>query len=105
MGQKQNFELREMPMDPWSPSSWRAKPIEQVPVYADLAALAEVERQIAGFPPLVFAGEARKLKRMLGKVAAAEAFLLQGGDCAESLPKTPPTISAIFFACSCKWRW
>src|SRR5262245_23188774 len=73
-----------MPMDHWSPSSWRGKPIEQVPEYADKAALAEVERQLAGFPPLVFAGEARKLKRMLGKVAAGEAFLLQGGDSAES---------------------
>ncbi|MGH6840856.1 MAG: 3-deoxy-7-phosphoheptulonate synthase, partial [Methylocella sp.] len=72
-----------MPMNPWSPSSWRGKPIEQVPEYADKAALAEVERQLSGFPPLVFAGEARKLKRMLGKAAAGEAFLLQGGDCAE----------------------
>jgi 3-deoxy-7-phosphoheptulonate synthase len=71
-------------MEPWSPSSWRAKPIEQVPEYADKAGLAEVERQLSGFPPLVFAGEARKLKRMLGKAAAGEAFLLQGGDCAES---------------------
>ena len=71
-------------MECWSPASWRRKPIEQVPDYADQAALAEVERQLAGFPPLVFAGEARKLKRMLGKVAAGEAFLLQGGDCAES---------------------
>src|SRR3977135_761038 len=73
-----------MPMECWSPSSWRGKPIEQVPDYAGQVALAEVERQLAGFPPLVFAGEARKLKRMLGKVAAGEAFLLQGGDCAES---------------------
>ncbi|WP_036257171.1 class II 3-deoxy-7-phosphoheptulonate synthase [Methylocapsa aurea] len=73
-----------MPVDIWSPASWRGKPIEQVPDYADAAALAEVEGQLAGFPPLVFAGEARKLKRMLGKVAAGEAFLLQGGDCAES---------------------
>jgi 3-deoxy-7-phosphoheptulonate synthase len=73
-----------MPADNWSPSSWRAWPIEQSPVYPDAAALAEVERQLAGFPPLVFAGEARKLKRMLGKVANGEAFLLQGGDCAES---------------------
>src|ERR1700682_1253247 len=73
-----------MPMEGGSPASWRRKPIEQVPDYADQAALAEVERQLAGFPPLVFAGEARKLKRMLGKVAAGEAFLLQGGDCAES---------------------
>ncbi|MGH8731513.1 MAG: 3-deoxy-7-phosphoheptulonate synthase, partial [Burkholderiales bacterium] len=67
-------------MEPWSPASWRGKPIEQVPEYSDKAALAEVERQLAGFPPLVFAGEARKLKRMLGKVADGEAFLLQGGD-------------------------
>ncbi|MEJ0093736.1 MAG: 3-deoxy-7-phosphoheptulonate synthase class II [Methylocella sp.] len=73
-----------MSVDCWSPSSWRGKPIEQAPGYADPAALAEVERQLAGFPPLVFAGEARKLKRMLGKVADGEAFLLQGGDCAES---------------------
>jgi len=71
-------------MEPWSPSSWRSKPIEQVPDYADPTALAEVERQLAGFPPLVFAGEARKLKRMLGKAAVGEAFLLQGGDCVES---------------------
>jgi 3-deoxy-7-phosphoheptulonate synthase len=96
---------RQMPMDPWSPSSWRAKPIEQVPVYADLAALAEVERQLAGFPPLVFAGEARKLKRMLGKVAAGEAFLLQGGDCAESFAEHAADNIRDFFACSCKWRW
>jgi 3-deoxy-7-phosphoheptulonate synthase len=68
----------------WSPESWRVKPIEQAPVYADRAALAAVERQLAGYPPLVFAGEARKLKRALGKAAAGEAFLLQGGDCAES---------------------
>src|SRR5918993_1009050 len=68
----------------WTPNSWRAKPIQQVPTYPDAAALTGVERQLAGFPPLVFAGEARKLKRALAKVAAGEAFLLQGGDCAES---------------------
>jgi 3-deoxy-7-phosphoheptulonate synthase len=68
----------------WTPDSWRQKPIQQVPDYPDAEALAAVERQLAGFPPLVFAGEARKLKRALGKVAAGEAFLLQGGDCAES---------------------
>jgi 3-deoxy-7-phosphoheptulonate synthase len=55
-----------------------------VPEYQDAAALADVERQLAGFPPLVFAGEARKLKKILAKVALGEAFLLQGGDCAES---------------------
>jgi 3-deoxy-7-phosphoheptulonate synthase len=68
----------------WSPSSWRSKPVQQVPAYPDPAALQTVEAQLAGFPPLVFAGEARKLKRALGKVANGEAFLLQGGDCAES---------------------
>ena len=73
-----------MIQDRWSPESWRRKPIEQVPDYPDAAVLADVERQLAGFPPLVFAGEARKLQRMLAKVAAGEAFLLQGGDCAES---------------------
>jgi 3-deoxy-7-phosphoheptulonate synthase len=71
-------------MERWSPESWRSKPIVQVPTYQDEAALAEVEKQISGFPPLVFAGEARKLKQHLAKVCAGEAFLLQGGDCAES---------------------
>jgi 3-deoxy-7-phosphoheptulonate synthase len=68
----------------WTPQSWRSRPIEQSPSYPDARALAEVEAILATFPPLVFAGEARKLKRDLGKVAAGEAFLLQGGDCAES---------------------
>jgi len=71
-------------MERWSPDSWRSKPIVQVPTYSDPAALADVEKQIAGFPPLVFAGEARKLKKHLAQVCAGEAFLLQGGDCAES---------------------
>src|ERR671921_2755058 len=68
----------------WTPDSWRNKPIQQVPAYPDAPALQGVEDQLAGFPPLVFAGEARKLKRALAKVAVGEAFLLQGGDCAES---------------------
>ncbi|KMO34679.1 phospho-2-dehydro-3-deoxyheptonate aldolase [Methylobacterium tarhaniae] len=68
----------------WTPTSWRQLPIQQVPDYPDSASLAAVERQLASFPPLVFAGEARKLKQNLAKVAAGEAFLLQGGDCAES---------------------
>ncbi len=73
-----------MATERWTPDSWRSKPIEQAPVYPDAAALADVERTLAGFPPLVFAGEARKLTRALARVAAGEAFLLQGGDCAES---------------------
>ena len=68
----------------WAPSSWRSRPVAQSPAYPDAAALGAVERQLAGFPPLVFAGEARKLKRSLGAVARGEAFLLQGGDCAEA---------------------
>ena len=71
-------------MERWTPSSWRQKPIEQTPVYRDTAALTAVERQLAGFPPLVFAGEARNLTRSLADVAAGKAFLLQGGDCAEA---------------------
>src|SRR5947209_5698196 len=67
----------------WSPESWRVKPVAQAPAYPDPAALADVERQLAGYPPLVFAGEARKLKRTLGVAQAGQAFLLQGGDCAE----------------------
>jgi 3-deoxy-7-phosphoheptulonate synthase len=68
----------------WTPESWRQKPILQNPEYPDRRALAEVEAQLATFPPLVFAGEARNLMKALAKVAAGEAFLLQGGDCAES---------------------
>ncbi len=68
----------------WTPDSWRKKPIVQVPDYPDQKALAEVERQLSTFPPLVFAGEARNLKKALAKVSAGQAFLLQGGDCAES---------------------
>ncbi|MCQ8782805.1 class II 3-deoxy-7-phosphoheptulonate synthase [Mangrovibrevibacter kandeliae] len=72
-----------MSMD-WTPGSWRTKPIEQVPAYPDPLALAETEKRLSTFPPLVFAGEARKLMRALGEVAEGRAFLLQGGDCAES---------------------
>jgi 3-deoxy-7-phosphoheptulonate synthase len=68
----------------WTPDSWRGRPVRQVPDYPDRAALAEVERQLATFPPLVFAGEARRLTKGLARVAAGEAFVLHGGDCAES---------------------
>src|SRR6266850_7838780 len=68
----------------WTPDSWRKKPIVQMPEYPDPVALAETEKQLATFPPLVFAGEARNLKKSLARVAGGEAFLLQGGDCAES---------------------
>lgn len=68
----------------WTPNSWRQKPIQQVPDYPDLAALDSVEARLANYPPLVFAGEARRLKSALANVADGRGFLLQGGDCAES---------------------
>lgn len=68
----------------WSPNSWRGLPIQQVPEYPDAAALKDVETKLASFPPLLFAGEARELKRRLAEVAEGRRFLLQGGDCAES---------------------
>ncbi len=71
-------------MTQWQKSDWRAKPRIQMPEYTDQAALQSVEAQLAKYPPLVFAGEARRLKTQLGAAARGEAFLLQGGDCAES---------------------
>ncbi|WP_417318955.1 class II 3-deoxy-7-phosphoheptulonate synthase [Emcibacter sp.] len=68
----------------WTPDSWRSKPIRQVPEYPDQAELEAVEAELKKSPPLVFAGEARRLKDQLADVAAGKAFLLQGGDCAES---------------------
>ena len=74
----------------WSPQSWRGLPIRQVPGYADAAALARVEQTLQNFPPLVFAGEARRLKDRLAEIVAGRAFLLQGGDCAESFAEFHP---------------
>jgi 3-deoxy-7-phosphoheptulonate synthase len=68
----------------WTPQSWREKPILQVPAYPDQDALNVVEERLRSYPPLVFAGEARALKRSLADVSNGDAFLLQGGDCAES---------------------
>ncbi len=81
----------------WTPDSWRTKPAVQMPDYPDKAALAAVEAQLASYPPLVFAGEARSLKRALARVAAGEAFLLQGGDCAESFAEHGPNNIRDFF--------
>ncbi len=68
----------------WTKTDWRAKPRVQMPDYPDSAALFSVESQLAKYPPLVFAGEARSLKKKLALAAEGKAFLLQGGDCAES---------------------
>jgi 3-deoxy-7-phosphoheptulonate synthase len=71
-------------MNDWQKSNWRSKPRIQMPDYTDQAALNAVEAQLSNYPPLVFAGEARKLKSQLAAASRGEAFLLQGGDCAES---------------------
>jgi 3-deoxy-7-phosphoheptulonate synthase len=68
----------------WTPDSWRKKPAQQQPSYDDAGKLRDVEARLTKLPPLVFAGEARKLRKKLAQVAGGEAFLFQGGDCAES---------------------
>ncbi len=68
----------------WTPSSWRDFPIKQQPTYEDKELLQQVEAELSSYPPLIFAGEARKLKEKLAAAGRGEAFLLQGGDCAES---------------------
>jgi 3-deoxy-7-phosphoheptulonate synthase len=82
---ERTLRLVETPMEHWTPASWRAKPAKHLPTdYPDLAEVAKAEQTLRGMPPLVFAGEARRLKELLGDVAQGRAFLLQGGDCAES---------------------
>ena len=76
--------IEEEAMSEWQKTGWRAKPRIQMPEYTDTQALSEVEARLATYPPLVFAGEARTLKGALGSASRGEAFLLQGGDCAES---------------------
>ena len=100
----------------WTPNSWRNVPILQVPTYEDQALLASVEADLQRQPPLVFAGEVRSLKSRLAEASRGEAFLLQGGDCAEAfaefsagtvprpLPSSPPTISVTPSRCCCRWR-
>ncbi len=74
----------------WAPDSWRQHEARQIPAYRDAVALARVETELQSYPPLVFAGEARALKSQLAEVAAGKAFLLQGGDCAESFAEFHP---------------
>jgi 3-deoxy-7-phosphoheptulonate synthase len=74
----------------WTPASWRDHEARQMPEYPDQAALAAAETELGRFPPLVFAGEARALKQELAQVSAGKAFLLQGGDCAESFAEFHP---------------
>src|SRR5262245_7332606 len=74
----------------WTPEGWRRRVAAQMPEYPDQGRLAEVEKRLSKYPPLVFAGEARSLKAALADVAAGNAFLLQGGDCAESFAEFHP---------------
>ncbi len=76
--------------DKWTPSNWRKKPAKHIPDYKDEEILNSVLKKISNYPPLVFAGEARSLEKKLGNVADGRAFLLQGGDCAESFSEFHP---------------
>jgi len=71
-------------METWTLTSWRERPVKQLPTYPDPAALKAVEERLTKYPPLVFAGEARRLRERLALAAEGQAFVLQGGDCAES---------------------
>ena len=71
-------------MENWTPTSWRERPAKQLPSYPDAAALTAMEARLATYPPLVFAGEARRLQERWPLAADGQAFVLQGGDCAES---------------------
>ena len=68
----------------WSPTTWRSRTAGQQPPWPDTAELESVLKDLASYPPLVFAGEARSLQDDLARVCNGEAFLLQAGDCAES---------------------
>ena len=71
-------------MKNWKKNSWRKYPVKHIPEYPDKKELDAVLDKIGTFPPLVFAGETRHLKDQLAEVGDGKAFLLQGGDCAES---------------------
>ena len=74
----------------WTPESWKTKTAKQLPVYPDQTKVEAVVQRLSTYPPLVFAGEARRLKAALAEAAAGNAFLLQGGDCAESFAEFHP---------------
>jgi 3-deoxy-7-phosphoheptulonate synthase len=74
----------------WAPDSWTSHEARQLPNYPDAAALAAATKQLTSYPPLVFAGEARNLTTDLARVVEGKAFLLQGGDCAESFAEFHP---------------
>ena len=77
-------------MKKWKLNNWKNYPVKHIPQYEDQKELDLVLKKIQGFPPLVFAGETRSLKKNLGDVCKGKAFLLQGGDCAESFAEFHP---------------
>ena len=77
-------------MKKWTINSWSNYPVKHIPKYEDEKELAMVLKKVSSFPPLVFAGETRALKKSLAQVAEGKAFLLQGGDCAESFAEFHP---------------
>ena len=84
-------------MTNWKPNSWRSKPVKHIPEYPDQEKLNNVLKELSNFPPLVFAGESRSLKEHLAQVSQGKAFLLQGGDCAESFAEFHPNNIRDFF--------
>ncbi|WP_029008431.1 class II 3-deoxy-7-phosphoheptulonate synthase [Azospirillum halopraeferens] len=74
----------------WTPESWKTRTVKQMPVYPDRTKVDAVVQRLSTYPPLVFAGEARRLKAALADAAAGNGFLLQGGDCAESFAEFHP---------------
>src|SRR6056300_609250 len=97
-------------MKNWKKNSWRNYPVKHIPEYPDKKELDNVLDKIGSFPPLVFAGETRHLKSQLADVVDGKAFLLQGGDCAESFAEFHPdnirdTFNLLSFLTSCKtWK-
>ena len=90
----------------WTPTSWRGRPAQQMPVYADAAALAGAEARLRRYPPLVFAGEARKLKARAGRGRrTARPSCCRAATAPRASPSSPPTTSATPSACCCRWRW
>ncbi len=88
----------------WSRASWRNKDRIQMPSYGDEASLKYVEKTLNSYPPLVFAGETRSLRRHLGLVSEGKAFLLQGGDCAESFEEFSADLIRDTLKLFYKWR-
>ena len=89
----------------WTPTSWRGQPAQQMPVYPDAAALAGAEARLRRYPPLVFAGEARRLKARAGQGRRrARPSCCRAATAPRASPTSPPTTSATPSACCCRWR-